>query len=76
MILLLGTKNCGNCNAVKFKLRAMDIEYEYKDFFNELSDKEQGDYIKRLKEKDEGNGSVELPIIVKEGKIIALEDLL
>ena len=70
MILVIGKPNCGTCNMVKSILNSKGIEYEYKllgDLESETADK----YINMAKEASK----LMFPIIVKEDKIIAMEDI-
>jgi glutaredoxin len=71
MILVIGMKNCGKCMMTKNILDNKGIQYEYV-LFNELSQEEKRKYLDLGKEK---TGEMPMPMIIKDGKIITIQEV-
>lgn len=70
MLLVIGTEHCSRCNMAKGLLDRKGIEYEYK-LLSSLSIEEQNKYIQIAKQSNQ----MSMPLIIKDGKIIALQEV-
>ena len=70
MILLIGTENCSRCNMVKGLLNDKNINYTYK-LMSDLSKEEQD----RLLELARESKQTSFPLILKDNKIITLQEV-
>jgi len=71
MILVIGTENCSRCNMVKNILNNKNIEYDYK-LINSLSDEDKNKYINMA----QCIGQMSFPLIIKDEKIITLQEVI
>lgn len=68
MIRVIGKENCSRCAMVKNILNKKGIEYEY-NLLDECENKEE--YIKMAIEE----GKLSMPLIIKDGKLINLQEV-
>ena len=71
MIKVIGKENCGACMMAKKVLtrKGVDVEYVYLD---ELEEEERKEVLKMADEQ----GMRSMPLIVKDGKLITLQEVL
>lgn len=70
MIELIGKKNCGRCNIVKDILNSKNIEYNYS-LLEDFSQLEQDNFINMAT----NSGQTQMPLIIKNNKIITLQEV-
>lgn len=71
MLLIIGKENCSRCNMTKSVLDNKKIEYTYK-LREEIEREEFNNYIKKINSKKIMN----FPLIIRDEKIITLEDII
>lgn len=70
MIKLIGKEGCNRCVMTKNILNNKGVKFEYM-LLNELPKKEQDKYVNMAQE----SGNIELPLIIKDEKIITLQEI-
>jgi len=71
MYLLLGKENCSRCDMIKNILTNKNIEFEYK-LLNDLSNDIKFRYLAMARESK----LIELPLIIKDNKIIGFKEVI
>lgn len=71
MITLIGLKDCNACTMTKNILKNNNIDFEYL-LYEDLSQEEQNKYTKMATD----NNQLSMPLIIKDNKLITLQDLL
>lgn len=70
MIKLIGKEGCNRCVMTKNILNNKGVKFEYM-LLNELPKEEQDKYVNMAQE----SGNIELPLIIKDEKIITLQEI-
>jgi len=70
VLLVIGTANCSRCNMTKSILDNKNIDYTYK-LNNEILKDEFNRYLKKARVK----GLMNFPLIIRDGEIITLNDI-
>ncbi len=70
MYLIIGKEGCSKCKIVTNYLSTKGIEYEYK-LLDSLEKEKRKEYIQLARE----NNSMEMPIIIKDSKLIPVEKI-
>lgn len=71
MIKVIGKENCGACMMAKKVLTKKGVEFEYV-YLNDLSEEERDVVLKLADEQ----GMRSMPLIVKDGKLVTLQEVL
>ena len=70
MLIVIGTKNCSRCEIVKNILNSKEIKYEYLEL-NDISESQKSEYLNLA----EDAGQISLPIILRNNKIITIQEV-
>lgn len=70
MYLILGKENCNRCEITKTILNNKKIEYQYK-LLEDLPEEKKKTYIQMARESNQ----LEYPLIIKDEKIITLQEV-
>ena len=70
MIKVIGKTGCNRCTMTKNILTNKNVEFEYL-LFEDLSSDEQNKYMKLVEEQT----MIELPLIIKNDKLITLQEI-
>ena len=71
MIKVIGKENCGACMMAKKVLTRKGVDFEYV-YLDELEEEERAEVLKMADEQ----GMRSMPLIVKDGKLITLQEVL
>ena len=71
MIKVIGKENCGDCMMAKKVLTKKGVEFEYA-YLDELDAEEREEVLKMADEQ----GMRSMPLIVKDGKLVTLQEVL
>ena len=71
MIKVFGKEHCGACMMAKNVLGAKGIEFEYT-LLEEMAEEEQNNVIKMAEEQ----GRLSMPFIIKDGKLVTLQEVI
>lgn len=71
MYLVVGKENCSRCDMVKNILNNKNVKYEYK-LLDQLDENVKKEYIKLARQL----GKLEMPLIIKENKLIDIKEVI
>ena len=71
MIKVIGKENCGACMMAKKVLTRKGVEFEYV-YLDELEEEERKEVLRMSDEQ----GMRSMPLIVKDGKLVTLQEVL
>lgn len=71
MIKVVGKENCGACMMAKKVLARKGVDFEYV-YLDELEEEERKEILRMSEEQ----GMRSLPLIIKDGKLVTLQEVL